>query len=209
MARIPWEGSVTAPVPNSPVNAGSWLGRINSLYYSGQSVGSGFTVLFVCSNTKPTQTQVRSSNMSCLFSKILLEKKNSFTSQNRAWKIDYHVSQKTKGRIINVSPCSSCFLLGNELKLHLNCLSIRLSRRTTCVFNHTYDDWYLDARRTFKRCYTRCTRSWPCNLACAPKNINICVWKVSVTESNDVSMRGPTSSFVYITFNILFTSGNL
>ena len=49
--KSPWVPTLTGPFPNSPVDAGSWLGTKNALYYCAQSANSISWVLFVSSYT--------------------------------------------------------------------------------------------------------------------------------------------------------------
>ena len=49
--KSPWVSTLTGPFPNGQVNAGSWLGTKNALYYYAQSANSIFWVLFVSSYT--------------------------------------------------------------------------------------------------------------------------------------------------------------
>ena len=47
--KSPWVPTLTGPFPNGQVNAGSWLGTKNALYYCAQSANSFSWVLFVSS----------------------------------------------------------------------------------------------------------------------------------------------------------------
>ena len=47
--KSPWIPTLTGPFPNGQVNAGSWLGTKNALYYCAQSRNSISWVLFVSS----------------------------------------------------------------------------------------------------------------------------------------------------------------
>ena len=49
--KSPWVPTLTGPFPNGQVNAGSWLGTKNALYYCAQSGNSISWVLFVSSYT--------------------------------------------------------------------------------------------------------------------------------------------------------------
>ena len=49
--KSPWVPTLTGPFPNGQVNAGSWLGTKNALYYCAQSANSFSWVLFVSSYT--------------------------------------------------------------------------------------------------------------------------------------------------------------
>ena len=49
--KSPWIPTLTGPFPNGQVNAGSWLGTKNALYYCAQSGNSISWVLFVSSYT--------------------------------------------------------------------------------------------------------------------------------------------------------------
>ena len=49
--KSPWVPTLTGPFPNGQVNAGSWLGTKNALYYCAQSANSISWVLFVSSYT--------------------------------------------------------------------------------------------------------------------------------------------------------------
>ena len=52
--KSPWVRTLTGPFPKGQVNAGSWLGTKNALYYCAQSANSFSWVLFLSSYTTAT-----------------------------------------------------------------------------------------------------------------------------------------------------------
>ena len=70
-----WVPTLTGPFPNGQVNAGSWLGTKNALYYCAQSANSISWVLFVNSYT----AAIVSSQLPGSFTKLVRARENRLT----------------------------------------------------------------------------------------------------------------------------------